>query len=69
MAQGGQGAAPETASYSPDAAIAKMDAPDLLKHVNPVRYKIRPIVNGRIAKMDASIVEINIFQVVLLEWC
>lgn len=47
---------------SPDTPIAKMDASNSLKHVNPGRYEIRPLVNGRIAKMDASIVEINVIS-------
>ena len=47
---------------SPDAAIAKMDASNSLKYVNTRCYEIRPLVNGRIAKMDASIVEINVIS-------
>ena len=41
-------------------AIAKMDASRPERAINPGRYLLHRVVDGQVAKMDASIVEINV---------
>ena len=44
------------------AVIAKMDASGAQKALSPGRYRLMPLCNGGIAKMDALIVEIGIIS-------